>query len=341
MTIKDLETALKIPEAWKRSDAINAFRKSKFGVEAMPVLVKALDDEFPSVVLLAIECIGQLGPEALTGESSDMSSPRGLVAKLFSLGNHCIWCYSTSLRSLVKLGYKNKFLFEYIQENIGLESPADSELIHSLTALKEIGSPEALNSRLPDLNKTYTKKVHAILKMSGFSEQIKLPKSAMLNWHPFHTLMVKAGQLWVGDPHLPNADDGCIVKVPSGKYVVECDGLPSRCQAVSKLRVRLESAKRAKRGKKLGETGTDSATIGVCEIAAFEAAYKSKDGAEQVQEAIDSLTESFGVLTVPNFPEAIMPFVPTGSDGNGPVFALISDTKCVGVELLFMDEANA
>jgi hypothetical protein len=348
MTLNDLETALNLPEDWKRSGAISEFKQTEFGVEALPLLEKALDDEFISGVLEAIECIGKLGPKALIGVSADMSTPRGLVARLFSLGNR-VWdysgyknCYSTSLNTLVKLGYKNKFLLEYVRENLGLSNPGD--FIDSLAALKAIGTPEALallkhaaEARLPELNKGYARKVQAILAKAGIAQKIELPKSARQDWHPFHTLNVETGKLWVGDPHLPNADDGFIVEVPSGKYVVECDGLPHRCQAVSKLRVRLKSAKGPKRGKKLGETGTDSATIGVCEIAVFEAAC-TKAGADQVQKAIESQTEPFGVITVPRLPEAIMPYVPTGSDGSGPVFALMSGTKRVGIELTFMDE---
>jgi hypothetical protein len=353
MTLKTLEAALKLPDklpdCLKRIEAIREFRRTEFGIEALPLLEKALGDGDISVVVIAIECIGELGPKALMGESADMNSPKGLVAKLFSLGNH-VWgysgyknCYSTCLNTLLQLGYTNKFLLDYIKENLDLEMADD--FIDSLKALKAIGSPEAREllksaavSRLPELNKGDAKKVQAILAKLGLLQEVELPRKAMQDWHPFHTLTVKAGKLWVGDPHLPNAEDGCIVKVPSGEYVVECDGLPPLCKAVSKLRVRLESAKRPRRGKKLGEAGTDSATIGVCEIAAFEAAYKKKGGAEQVQKAIESQTEGFGVLTVPKFPDAIMPFVPTGGDGNGPVFALMSGTKCVGIDLPFTDE---
>jgi hypothetical protein len=172
------------------------------------------------------------------------------------------------------------------------------------------------------------------------SQKGKAPKGKTKDWLPFCTLDVKTGRLWAGDPHLPNADDGCVVKVPRGKYVVEGIGLPfGRDRVVSRLRVRLESAPDPKPGKELGDTGTDSAMIGVCEIAAFEAAYKKEGGADRVQEAIDSQTgKGFGILTVPEFPDAIMPFVPTGSDGNGPVLALMSGGKVVGIELPFMDE---
>jgi hypothetical protein len=347
MTLEVLEKALKSPVHWKRSEAMRQFLKeADFGIEALPLLEKAIDDEDIVVILAAIECIGKLGPKVLTGESADINTPRGLVAKLLSLGNQ-LWdysgyknCYSTSLQTLVKLGYTNKFLFEYIRNNLDLEG--DDDFVDSLAALRAIGSPEALDllkqaaeSRLPELNKKDSKKVQTILAKAGIA-LIELPKRQ--DWYTFHTLDIKTGELWAGDPQLANADDGLVVKVPLGKYVVECDGLPHRCKAVSKLRVRLESAEDIRRGKKLGETGTDSAAIGVCEISAFEDAYKKEGGGDAVQRAIESETEGFGVVKVPEFPGVIMPFVPTGSDGTGPVFALVSDKRCVGIELVFMKE---
>lgn len=73
------------------------------------------------MVLHAIECIGKSGPKALIGEAANMNAPGGIVAKLFSLGDR-VWdysgyknCYGTSLRTLIKLGYTNRFLFEYVR----------------------------------------------------------------------------------------------------------------------------------------------------------------------------------------------------------------------------------
>jgi hypothetical protein len=348
MTLKELEIKMKLPEAWKRSEAMGEFKETEFGIEALPLLKRALDDDFISVVLLAIECIGKLGPQALAGEPADTKAPKSLVAKLLSLGDR-VWgysdyknCYGTALNALVKLGYTNDVLLQYIRKNLRLD---DDEFLDSLAALKAIGTPEALRllkraaaSRLRKLNRSYAKKVQGILLSLGDSQKAEVPKAALQDWHRFQNLIIKGGKLWAGDPHLPNADDGCIAKVPSGKYVVECDGPPSRCEAVSKMRVRLEKAKAPTLGKKLGETGTDYGTIGVCEIGAFEAAYEKKGGPEQVQKAIDSLTGGFGVLKVRSFPELVMPFVPTGSDGTGPVFALMSGGKCVGIELSFTGE---
>jgi hypothetical protein len=171
------------------------------------------------------------------------------------------------------------------------------------------------------------------------SKKGKAPKGETKEWLHFCTLEVISGSLWAGDPNLANADDGCLVKVPRGRYAVEGIGLATgRYRVVSRLRVRLESAKHPKLGKKLGDTGTDSAIIGVCDIKAFDRACASASGAE-VHEAIAARTgDGFGIIALKKFPGAVMPFVPTGSDGIGPVLALMSGGKCVGIELPFLDE---
>jgi hypothetical protein len=127
--------------------------------------------------------------------------------------------------------------------------------------------------------------------------------------------------------------------MPRGKYIVEGMGIKLGGERlVSRLRVRLKNAKNLKTGKKLCDTGTDSAMIGVCDIRAFDKACGSDSG-EVVQAAIESETEDgFGIIDLEEFPGAVMPFVPTGSDGTGPVFGLMSQGKCVGIELPFTGE---
>lgn len=172
------------------------------------------------------------------------------------------------------------------------------------------------------------------------SGKTKASKGVTKEWLPFCTMDVKSGKLWVGDPQLANEDDGCVVKVPRGKYVVEAIGLKfGKDRVVSRVRVRLESAENPTLGEEVGDTGTDSAMIGVAEIDVFEKAYKKEGGADRVQEAMDELGDAdYGVLQVPEFPGTFMPFLPTGSDGGGPVMALMSGGKCVGFEVKFMDE---
>ncbi|MGC3958587.1 MAG: hypothetical protein QM813_11795 [Verrucomicrobiota bacterium] len=166
-------------------------------------------------------------------------------------------------------------------------------------------------------------------------------KGKTKDWLPFCTLDVTTGSLWAGDPHLANAEDGCVVEVPCGRYVVEAIGLAwGKDRIVSRLRVRLEGADNVEIGEELGEAGTDSAMIGVCDIKAFDKAI-GPDTGEEVQEAIESQTgDGFGVITIEKFPGTAMPFIPTGSDGNGPVMALMSGDRCVGIELKFMDEED-
>ena len=160
------------------------------------------------------------------------------------------------------------------------------------------------------------------------------------DWLEFCTLDVKSGSLWAGDPHLANSEDGCVVEVPPGKYVVEGIGMPLMGgRVVSRLRVRLQSEDHPELGEEVGEAGTDSALIGVCDIEAFDEAC-GEDAGDEVQEAIESQTgDGYGIIKLEKFPGAVMAFVPTGSDGGGPVFELLSASgKCVGMELPFTDD---
>jgi hypothetical protein len=173
------------------------------------------------------------------------------------------------------------------------------------------------------------------------SKRGKLPKGAGTEWLPLCTLDVTTGALWAGDPHLANADDGHVTRVPAGRYVVEgIARAQGRDRVVSRLRVRLASEKNPTVGKELGDTGTDSAMIGVCDIKAFDKAC-GRDPGDEVQDAIEAQTGAgCGVIRLRKFPGAIMPFVPTGSDGGGPVLALMSGRKRVGIELSFVDDAS-
>jgi hypothetical protein len=80
--------------------------------------------------------------------------------------------------------------------------------------------------------------------------------------------------------------------------------------------------------------------IGVCDIKAFDAAYRAHSD-DDLQETIETQTgEGFGIIHIERSDTAAMPFVPTGSDGDGPVFALMSDGNIVGIELPFMEEVE-
>lgn len=155
-------------------------------------------------------------------------------------------------------------------------------------------------------------------------------------WLPLSRLPVTTGELWAGDPLQANKDDGCTIEAPVGVYLVEAIGRTwefGRCAA--RLRVRLEGVPTPTVGGEVGETGTDSCMIGVCDIKAFLAAFGGAAPFERYKVIEPQTAGGCGVAAVPGFPQALMPFVPTGSDGIGPVLSLISGGRCVGIDLPF------
>jgi hypothetical protein len=173
------------------------------------------------------------------------------------------------------------------------------------------------------------------------SKKAKPSKRSASVWLRFCEFHVKSGFLWAGDPHLPNAADGCMVKIPGGRYVMEGIGKAhGRTRVVSRLRVRLADVGDPKVGKEVGQTGTDSAMIAICDLKHFDQACDSLSG-EEVQSAIEKQTgKGFGIITINKDADAVMPFVPTGSDGTGPVFALMRGRTRIGFELSFEPPAD-
>jgi hypothetical protein len=79
--------------------------------------------------------------------------------------------YSACLDSIVKLEYEPEYLIAFIQTHIGLST---MDLVHSLEALRSVGTPEAsdlakraLAFWLPELNMSETKKAKAIVDSIG------------------------------------------------------------------------------------------------------------------------------------------------------------------------------
>jgi hypothetical protein len=180
MTLKELKTALKSSDHLKRNEAMRQFRDGTFGLEALPLLrqLMARDEDVPTLILIAIACVGKLGPEALTCPAGQKYSgpgdvPRELEFQLYVLGGRvwnyslCANCYSACLDALVKLQADEDGLLEYIHNHIGL---SDDDFLDSLKALKTIDTPEArdLAKRAvafwrPELDKTHTKQLEKIL----------------------------------------------------------------------------------------------------------------------------------------------------------------------------------
>ncbi len=174
------------------------------------------------------------------------------------------------------------------------------------------------------------------------SGKMPLPSAPRTDWLELCTLEVTTSSLWIGDPLLANAEDGCVVRVPNGTYCVEGVGcLSNQTRTVHSIRVRLASVSAVDVGREVGETGTDSAMIGICDIGAFDAAL-ARDSQEDVREQLEEKTQraGFGLITFGKRGGAAMAFVPSGDgDGSGPVLELVAGAVRVGIYHEFFPDA--
>jgi hypothetical protein len=184
-SLQKLEQVLASSNSSKRAAAVEELKKSEFGLEALPLLRKALAEDDVSTVIAAAECIAMLGPDAATcsaGEASELVAKPNtdhddLFAQLMARGAQ-VWsysgyanAYSACLDALVKLEYDPDFICEFVQTHVGLSSDA---LLDSLEALRAIGTPDAhdLAKRaaafwMPELNLSEAKKVKTLLASFG------------------------------------------------------------------------------------------------------------------------------------------------------------------------------
>jgi len=168
------------------------------------------------------------------------------------------------------------------------------------------------------------------------SGKMPLPTSERTEWLELCTIEVTSGKLWIGDPLIANEGDGCVATVPTGTYTVEGIGcLSDRTRTVYSVRARLKSAASVQVGAEIGETGTDCAMIGICDIGAFDATCKD---AADVQDELEEKTSraGFGCITFRKYRGAVMAFVPSGDgDGCGPVRELLESGTCIGIQHAF------
>jgi hypothetical protein len=184
ISVEDVEKALKKKKGHERWAVLREFLKADYGLEALPLLRRALAENDASMVIHAAECIAKLGPEAATCAAGEATQPVAdahvdngdLFDQLKLRGGQtwsysgCANAYSACLDALVKLEYEPDYLIEFIQTHIGQEF----SLIESLEALRSVGTPEArdLAKRAlafwsPELNMSETKKARAIVDSIG------------------------------------------------------------------------------------------------------------------------------------------------------------------------------
>jgi hypothetical protein len=148
---------------------------------------------------------------------------------------------------------------------------------------------------------------------------------------------VTTGSLWAGDPYICNAEDGCVVNVPNGTYILEAKAMDfAGRKRVSRLRVILQGVKEPVVGEQFGATQTDVAMMAVCDILALDEAIGGNN--EKFQEFIVAHDyKDCGIIQFEMKKPIVIPYVSTGfGDCQAPVFELRSDGNVVGMELEFL-----
>jgi len=106
---------------------------------------------------------------------------------------------------------------------------------------------------------------------------------------------------------------------------------------ISQLRA-IPSGVTSSTGAQIGETGTDTAKIGVCDHDVFASAWGDDDEAswDIISPAIED-AETHGIAVLDDQVGAVMPFVSSGfGDGTFPIHELVSNGSRVGFEVTFI-----
>ncbi len=164
-------------------------------------------------------------------------------------------------------------------------------------------------------------------------------KGKETDWLYFCELNLRSGKLLVVDPSYgPKPDQGLLVDLPTGKYVIQARVLNyGPVRYVSRLRVLIQESTPTV-GKSIGTVGNDTAQIGVCDHEVFSEAWGDDDDAslEKIQNTLWD-AEEHGVAVLDEENGAVMPFVSSGfGDGEYHVHELLSDGKLAGVEVEFI-----
>jgi len=179
----------------------------------------------------------------------------------------------------------------------------------------------------------------------GKATRPKGPTSKETAWMLVDRFVVSSGKMWIGDPSFSWAEccsgHGCVIRLPKGTYLVEAKaqqfGGP---RLVTRLRAYLDGCNDLELGKEVGEAGTDSAQMGVCDPKLIMEAFSAAFGNDEDQ-IINSLEKAFddpcGVYRPKAKADGCVVYVPSGcGDGGGPVCELRVGRRRVGIETEFI-----
>jgi len=159
-------------------------------------------------------------------------------------------------------------------------------------------------------------------------------------WMKLGTIEIPTGSLWAGDPWVANAEDGVVVRVPKGRYMMEAKGMDFKGhRRVSRIRVYREGVKSPTTSKSGKETWTDVGMIGVCDIRALQRAVSEKFVDEYMND-IQEVTDGAIANCVPmeyGGKSFQMAAISSGlGDGSFPVYPLKYRGKTIGMEIEFL-----
>jgi uncharacterized protein (TIGR03067 family) len=159
-------------------------------------------------------------------------------------------------------------------------------------------------------------------------------------WIPVAEFEVVSSSVWAGDPLCMNEEDGCLVELPAGTYILAAQGMDfDGFRVVGRVRVYPKTLRpgRLKTGRAIGKTGTDSAAITVCDLRGLLPVIAGQESL--FQRALEKqLRGRCGLLTSKLAPGVALPFLQSGfGDGTGPVYALQANGRRVGLELAFVE----
>jgi HEAT repeat protein len=165
-TARELAAAMRSKDMHDRFAAMDAYRRGRPTADAVPVLRKALRDEWEAVVKCAAEALGKLGPTA-----ADAVDDLLAAAVRIDDVSRMPQAYPECVRALAAIQPDHWELPTVIKTFIGLDNWVPIRA--SLEALKAIGTPESLDILrraaafwMPELNKMQRRVVQEIIANS-------------------------------------------------------------------------------------------------------------------------------------------------------------------------------
>lgn len=185
--------------------------------------------------------------------------------------------------------------------------------------------------------------MNALKKFLGKKSKAKVSKGDLgqeSEWLEFSAMNLKGKRLLICDAmYVPAEDNGLETKLSPGHYLIQAKVMSyGGDRRVSRLRI-LPPETEVKLGGVIGETGTDTALIAVCdlEVCAKASEALGEDKMEDICNDLLDKGDNCGVMVLDKKTEAVAPYVSSGfGDGTFKVFKLLNNRKTVGVEIEFI-----